>query len=175
MILFKIKFSRIHLRAEDGANSWNSCRRKAKAFSSWLAKCKRRSTRFVYLRSVIYDRPLSVQPSAASGDTVIPFTHGLCQSIPTTIMARLNSAVRLVPACYFDLIPSNSSRNVSIGRFRFGEGRIPSFWEEEEKKMAFVDTYYKILWILIIGFEKLAHTLETRSLRTRDFRQILME
>lgn len=125
---------------------------------------KRRSSRFVYLRSVIYDRPLSVQPSAASGDTVIPFTHGLCQSIPTTIMARLNSAVRLVPACYFDLIRTNSSRNVSIGRFRFREGgMIPS--SEGEEEMA-----HTILWF-IIGSEKLAHTFETRSLRTRDVTQ----
>lgn len=65
-------------------------------------------------------------------------------------MARLNSAVRLVPACYFDLIRTNSSRNVSIGRFRFREGgMIPS--SEGEEEMA-----HTILWF-IIGSEKLAH------------------
>lgn len=106
---------------------WNLCRRKAKAFFAtgerWSVK--RRSSRFVYLRSVIYDRPLSVVPSAASGDTVIPFTHGLCQSIPATIMAPFKQSRTSCSGLLFRPYSSASSRNVSIAKSNW-TGDVPT-------------------------------------------------
>lgn len=71
---------------------------------------KHLSSRFVYLRSVIYDRPLSAQPSAASGDTVIPFTRGLCQSIRTAIMAPFKQTRTSRSGLLFRPYSSTSSR-----------------------------------------------------------------